>query len=82
MSVELAARVNQLEQQIKAMQSQAEVMSAELQERGNQAVAYRTNLHITQKAFQELKAEKDALATKVHELEEKLKPHLVKEEAA
>ena len=78
MSVELAAKIKELEGQLKTFKSQVEVLSAEIQEKTSHAIAYRTNLHITQKAFQELHNEKLALETKVKELEERLKPHEVK----
>lgn len=82
MSVELAQKVTQLENQLKAMQSQIEVLNAEIQEKVAAAVSWRTNLHHTQKAFKEATDAKVALETKVKDLEEKLKPHLVKDEVA
>lgn len=72
MSVELAEKVKQLENQLKCMQSQAEVYNAEIQEKVAQRLSYRTNLHITQKAYQELLGEKNSLAAKVKELEDKV----------
>lgn len=81
MSAELAQKIAQMEQQIKGMTSQIEVLNAEVQEKVAQGVAYRTNLHITQKAFQELNTKFQTSEVKVKELEEKLKPHLVEKTA-
>lgn len=75
----MSQELEQLQNQVRGLSAQCQVLSAQYAEANQQITAYRTNLHLTQEAHQvlvkEVKRLTDALSaseTKARELQEKL----------